>query len=76
MITVEGFSPLQRELADKIWALESFDKVEEFILGLPRNLRRAAITVRDMLVLANIDEFVAEMPQFPDVEILVDRFRV
>lgn len=76
MITVEGFSPLQRGLADKMWALESFDEVEEFILSLPRNLRRTAITVRDMLVLANIDEFVAEMPQFPDVELLVDKFRV
>lgn len=76
MITVEGFSPLQRELADKIWALESSDDVEEFILGLPRNLRRTAATVRDMLVLATIDAFVAEMPRFPDVELLVDRFRV
>jgi hypothetical protein len=76
MITVEGFSPLQRELADKMWALDSFEDLEDFILSLPRNLRRTAITVRDMLVLVNIDEFVAEMPQFPDVELLVDRFRV
>ena len=76
MITVEGFSPLQRELADKMWALDSFEDLEDFIRGLPRNLRSTAITVRDMLVLANIDEFVAEMPQFPDVELLVDRFRV
>lgn len=75
-ITVEGFTPLERELADRMWALESPEEVAAFILSLPRSLRAAALTVREMLVVAYIDSVVAEMPQFTEAEELVDRFRV
>lgn len=75
MITVEGLSPLQKQLADRLWELESPEEVNAFILSLPRNLRSTARTVQEMLVVAYIDSVVAEMPQFEDAEILVDRFR-
>lgn len=76
MITVEGFSPLERELADRMWALDSPEEVAAFMLSLPRSLRKTARVVHDMLVAAYIDEIVAEKQQFPEVEILVDKFRV
>lgn len=76
MITVEGLSPLQKQLADRLWELESPEEVAAFILSLPRNLRAAALTVREMLVVAYIDSVVAEMPQFTEAEELVDKFRV
>jgi len=76
VITVEGFSPLQRELADRMWELDSSEEVAAFMLSLPRSLRKPAQVVYDMIIAAALDELVAEMPQFPEAEELVDRFRV
>lgn len=76
MITVEGFTEIQRDLADRIWALDSQGEVDDFIRSLPTKwMRKQALVVYDMLVAAYIDAHVAEMPQFPEVEILVDKFR-
>lgn len=76
MITIEGLSPVQRDLADRMWEIESTEEVEQFIAALPTKwLRGQARTVYDMLVIAYIDSVVAEMPQFPDADNLVDKFR-
>lgn len=76
MIILEGLTPLQKQLADRLWELESPEEVNAFMLSLPRNLRSTARTVQEMLVVAYIDSVVAEMPQFPEAESLVDKFRV
>lgn len=77
MITVEGFTAVQRDLANQIWGLDSPEEVQTFVQNLPtRWLRRQGQIVHDMLVAAYIDEVVAEMPRFPEVEELVDKFQV
>lgn len=73
MITVEGFTAVQRELADRLWALDSPDEVQGFIQNLPTKwLRLQGHIVQEMLVAAYIDTVVAEMPQFPEAETVVD----
>jgi hypothetical protein len=75
VITIEGFTPLQRDIADRLWELDSPEEVAAFMLSLPKNLRRTACVVHDMIIAASIDELVAKMPQYPEAEELVDRFR-
>ena len=49
-IEIEGFTPLQRELADRIWALDSPDDVVAFFDTLPRNLLHDAYLVYRMII--------------------------
>jgi hypothetical protein len=56
MIEIHGLTALQRELADKLWGMESMEEVEDFIFSLPRNLRQKAIVVRELLIAATFDE--------------------
>ena len=49
-IEIEGFTPRQRELADRIWALESPEHVIEFFDTLPRNLLHDAYVVYKMII--------------------------
>lgn len=49
-IEIEGFTPRQRELADRIWALETPEQVVEFFNTLPRNLLHDAYVVYRMII--------------------------
>jgi hypothetical protein len=55
-IELIGLTPLQQDLAEKIWALDTQDAVEEFVNGLPRSLRRQAQVVMEMMIAAAFDE--------------------
>jgi hypothetical protein len=55
-IEIKGFTPLQMELADQIWTMDSLDSVNSFIDGLPRNLRAKARVVHAMLVAEVLDQ--------------------
>lgn len=56
MIVLEGLTPLQVELANRLWALQDTVDVDSYITMLPRKLRREAQVVRDMMVAAVLDE--------------------
>lgn len=53
---ITGFSPLQRELADRIWLLADED-IAGFISTLPRNLRREAEVVMTMILVTELDNY-------------------
>lgn len=55
-IELIGLTPLQKDLAEKIWALDTQDAVEEFVNGLPRSLRRQAQVVMEMMIASAFDE--------------------
>jgi hypothetical protein len=55
---VQGFSPLQKDLADRIWSLDTQHQVEEFVSGLPRNLKREAWVVMNMIIWAELDTYM------------------
>ena len=54
-IEIQGFSALQRELADRIWSLDTQGQVEEFVGTLPKSLRREAWVVMQMIIAAELD---------------------
>ena len=53
---IEGFTPLQRELADRIWAIESPEALIEFFDLLPRNLLQDAYVVYKMIIETTLDD--------------------
>ena len=56
MIQIEGLTRQQRMLADKFWAMEYMEDVEDYIQQLPRRLRKDAHVVRELMIAAALDE--------------------
>ena len=52
---IEGFSPLQRDLADRIWSLDTQAELEQFVSTLPKNLKREAYVVMQMIIAQELD---------------------
>ena len=57
-IEIQGFSALQRELADRIWSLDTQGQVEEFVGTLPKSLKREAWVVMQMIIAAELDTYM------------------
>lgn len=53
---ISGLTPLQRELADGIWKLETPEQVQAFFASLPRNLLHDAYVVYRMIIYEYLDE--------------------
>ena len=56
MIRLEGLTPLQVELADHIWTLDSQEKIAEWLGELPRNLRQQAMSLIYLIHLECLDQ--------------------
>jgi hypothetical protein len=56
MIKIEGFTELQRDLADRLWNMDTEREAQEFVDGLPRNLKREAWVVIMMIMAHELDE--------------------
>ena len=56
MITIQGLSPKQMALADIMWAISSKAGVDAFIATLPRAERIECEIVKEMILLAFIDQ--------------------
>lgn len=59
-LEIEGFTPRQRELADRIWALETPEQVVEFFNTLPKNFLHDAYVVYRMIIEACWDDMDLE----------------
>ena len=57
-IEIQGFSALQRELADRIWSMDTQDQIAEFVGTLPKNLKREAWVVMQMIIAAELDTYM------------------
>ena len=55
MIELTGLSPLQRELADRMWQMESIDDIVAWVNSMPRSVALQAYIVMQMIIAAEID---------------------
>jgi hypothetical protein len=55
MIELTGLSPLQRELAEQMWNMESMDEIVAWIQMMPRSVALQAYVVMQMIIAAEID---------------------
>jgi hypothetical protein len=56
MIRLEGLTPLQAELADHIWQLDTREQVAEWLGELPRSLRDQAVSLLYLITIECIDQ--------------------
>ena len=57
-IEIQGFTALQRDLADRIWSMDTQDQIAEFVSTLPRSLKREAWVVMQMIIAAELDTYM------------------
>lgn len=74
-ITITGLTPLQRDLADKIWACEGADDVEEFIGALPRRLQAQARLIHELMMAAVWDNVVETQQDCTEALELLDTIK-
>ena len=70
MIEIQGLSPKQMALADIMWAISTKEGVDAFIATLPKAERRECELVKEMLVLAFLDDIVNTQ----DADVVIDKF--
>jgi len=72
VIEIQGFSPKQMALADIMWAISSKEGVDAFIRTLPPAERRECEVVKEMLVLAFLDDIANTQ----EADQVIDQFRL
>jgi len=55
MIELNGLSPLQRELAERMWNMESMEDIVAWVQTMPRSVALQAYVVMQMIIAAEID---------------------
>ena len=73
MIELTGLSPLQKELAERIWQMDSMEQIVAWIQTMPRSVALQAYIVMQMIIAAEIDRAVED-----DVSVaaaLIERIR-
>ena len=58
MITITGLTELQRDIADRLWQLDTTAEINDYIHTLPRSLRREAWVVMTMIIAAELDNYM------------------
>lgn len=56
MITLQGLTAQQHELADMIWSCDSQEDVTRFIQSLPTEYKRDAELVHELMIAAVFDQ--------------------
>ena len=74
MIRIEGLTPLQIEILERIWSMDSQAEVVAWFDTLPRNLRQTAHALLMMVVIEMIDEEPCEDLEL--ARVVIDRVRL
>ena len=74
MIRIEGLTPLQIEILERIWSMDSQAEVIAWFDTLPRNLRHTAHALLMMVVIEMIDEEPCEDLEL--ARVVIDRVRL
>ena len=72
MITIEGLTKQQRQIADMIWSCDTQEDVDQLIKNLPKGYKQDAVVIHQMMIAAVMDqhEGITE-----DVQSVIDRIR-
>ena len=70
MIEIQGLTSKQMALADIMWAISTKEGVDAFIATLPKAERRECELVKEMLILAFLDEIV----NTHEASMVIDKF--
>jgi hypothetical protein len=75
MIQINGLTDTQVALLDEMWACDSMEELDEFLETLHPSDRLQAIQLQRLVLLAELDNHVAQMP-LTEANAVLDRFRL
>ena len=70
---IEGLTPLQHEICERIWGMDTKEEVIAWFDTLPRNLKQTAHAMLMMIVVEMIDEEPCEDLRL--AQMVIDRVR-
>lgn len=73
MMVIRGVNRKQKKLLDIIWSFQELEDLDGWIRGLNKKKRREAVTLKQLVILATIDERVEKMTEFPDIIDIVNQ---
>lgn len=73
MIQLDGLTPLQQELADRIWHMDTREEIVAWVATMPRSVAQQAWIVMQMIIAAQIDE--ATELDVTEARAVLDRIR-
>jgi hypothetical protein len=56
MITLEGLSKQQVQIADMLWKCNSLEDVDRLVRNMPPTYRQDAVTLKELMIAASLDE--------------------
>ena len=74
-IRLEGLTPLQVELCDKIWGMETQEEVIEWFNTLPRSLQITAHAMLNLIIAEMIDQQEVTAEDLADTRELLEQYR-
>jgi hypothetical protein len=75
MIQINGLTAHQVAILDEMWACDTFQDFEEFLEACDPQDRAEALRLQRMILLAELDDVVAEMP-LTEANKVLDKFRL
>ena len=75
MIQINGLTDTQVALLDEMWACDSMEELDEFLETLDPSDRLQAIRLQRLVLLAELDEHVAQMP-LTEANQVLNKFRL
>ena len=72
MITLDGLSKAQVAMCDLLWDIDDINEMELFLDTLDAANKKMAMTLIQMIVLADIDQQVNSMEEYPDARQLLN----
>jgi hypothetical protein len=56
MITLEGLTQQQMQIAEMLWKCHSLEDVDRLVRNMPPAYRQDAVTLKELLIAAGLDE--------------------
>ena len=75
MIQLNGLTDTQVALLDEMWACDSMEELDEFLETLSASDQLEAECLQRLILLAQLDEDVAQMP-LTEANSVLDKFRL
>jgi hypothetical protein len=66
-MSIDGMNSYQIKILDELWACDTVEEMQRFLESKTEEELQEIATLREMLVLAHIDEEVSQMKEFPEV---------
>ncbi len=57
MITLEGLTQQQMQIAEMLWKCNSLEEVDRLVRNMPPTYRQDAVTLKELMIAAGLDSY-------------------